>query len=160
MTRNFRGGRQVAAAAFVCLLLALDSDHAAGASVPRLAVIIAAPWEGETAMGNDLAAMTDALLQRGFAPQDIVALEGSLMRPVVLALLTTVSRRVASWTDGDIVLIVSGHGNVHGTTPATARPSVVLSSEEPIADYEVFWDEIFATLQIPAGVRLVVLPDT
>lgn len=72
---------------------AMNSPH-------HLALLIAAPQPGETAMYRDQAAMVAALLARGFAADDILCLHGRLDRPLVLAALQAASRRVAGWTAG------------------------------------------------------------
>jgi hypothetical protein len=50
---------------------------------PHLALLIAAPQPGETAMYCDQVAMAEALLGRGFAADDILCLHGRLDRPLV-----------------------------------------------------------------------------
>jgi hypothetical protein len=52
-------------------------------TAPSLALLIAAPQPGETAMYRDQLAMVEALLARGFAADDILCLHGRLDRPLV-----------------------------------------------------------------------------
>lgn len=47
----------------------------------RLALLIAAPQPGETAMRRDQAAMAEALLARGLAANEILSLHDPLARP-------------------------------------------------------------------------------
>ena len=153
------------AAAFVCALLLTLVVFVFARDLPaqekrRLAVLVAAPWEGETVMSQDMFSMADALRQRGFAPGEVVGLEGVLTRNVLLDFVANAGRRIATWDRGDVVFFLSGHGTFSGTTVADARPGVRLSGDGLAADYEVFWDEIFAALRIPNRVRLIVLPDT
>lgn len=45
-----------------------------------LALLIAAPHNGEAGMHHDVAAMYDAVIARGLTPEDILVLEGRLNR--------------------------------------------------------------------------------
>jgi hypothetical protein len=160
-----RGGRRWMTAAFSFSLLAIVIVAVAprptrARDVPRLAVLIAAPWEGERAMSQDMLSMADAVKQRGWPSEQIMTLEGVLTRNVLLDFIGNVSRRIASLQRGDVFFAVSAHGMFHGTTAADARPGLLLSDGEPASYYEVFWDEIFDTLQMPPGVRLILLPDS
>lgn len=127
---------------------------------PYLALLIAAPHPGETAMSRDLTAMAQALLARGFSADQILCLHGRLDRPLVIAFLQAASRRVAGWSEGSIFLHVSGHGFFTGDTVDDARPGLLFGDSEDVADDDhLFWDELFAVLALPAGVRLTLLPD-
>ncbi len=44
----------------------------------RLAVLIAAPWRGETAMHQDLRGIHDALAARHLSSEELLVLEGRL----------------------------------------------------------------------------------
>lgn len=127
---------------------------------PHLAILIAAPQPGESAMYRDQASMTGALLDRGFSADRILCLHGQLDRPLVTAFLQAASRRVAGWTAGSVFLHFTGHGFFDGDTAAEARPGLLLGDSEDVADDgHLFWDELFTALTLPAGVRLTVLPD-
>ena len=127
---------------------------------PRLALLIAAPQPGEVAMDRDLAIMSEALLARGFASDRILCLHGRLDRPRMVAFLQAASRRVAGWTDGSVFLHVSGHGFFTGDTATEARPGLWFASTDDVTDdNHLFWNELFAALALPAGVRLTLLPD-
>ena len=127
----------------------------------RLAILVAAPWDGELAMHNDVVALLRVLRQRGFSPADVLLLEDRLTRRPLLAFLEDADRRIAAWPSGEVWLFVSGHGAFTGTRPSEARPGLLLSGEVPPSkDHHVGWDEIFATLQAPPGVRVTLLPDT
>ena len=129
-------------------------------SPSRLALLLAAPHPGETAMLRDQAAMTEALLARGFAADEILCLHGRLDRPLVIAWLQAASRRVAAWAAGTVFLHVSSHGFFDGDTPETARPGLLFSDSEDVTDDDhLFWDDLFAALALPAGVGLTLLPD-
>jgi hypothetical protein len=126
----------------------------------QLALLIAAPQPDETAMYRDLTAMAQALLTRGFSADQILALHGRLDRPLVIAFLQAAGRRVAGWSEGAVFLHVSGHGFFDGDTAEAARPGLLFGDSEDVADDDhLFWDELFAALALPAGVRLLLLPD-
>ena len=126
----------------------------------HLALLLAAPQPGETDMLADQAAMTAALLDRGLPADRILALQGQLDSPRVTAFLQAASRRVAGWNDGSVFVHVSGHGFFAGDTPATARPGLFFAETEDVTDdNHLFWDDFFASLALPAGVGLTLLPD-
>jgi hypothetical protein len=124
----------------------------------RLALLIIAPWEGETAMHNDLKAMYDALRLRGFSADEILSLEGELNRGSFMSFLQKARRRVARWRQGEIFFYFGGHGIFTGTNVSEARPGLWFKND-PSAQYMVFWDEVFATLNAPANVKVILLPD-
>jgi hypothetical protein len=127
----------------------------------RLAVLIAAPWEGETAMHNDLVAIYNALRQRGFSPEEFLVLEGFLTRSLLFASLHDIQKRIGSWQGGEVWVFFSGHGTFTGTIASEARPGLLLTSAlHPSVEQQVFWDEIFAALQVPASVQLILFPDS
>ena len=127
----------------------------------RLALLVAAPWEGETAMHNDLIATYNALRQRGFSPEEILVLEGSLTRGLLLSFLQNVHGRLASWQQGEVWFSFSGHGTFSGMSASDARPGLLLTSESlPAREHQVFWDEVFAALQVPMSVQFTLLPDS
>ena len=127
----------------------------------HLAVLIAAPIRaGESAMHNDMMAMSQTLQGRGFLADQILSLHGRLDRPQVVAFLQAASRRVAAWTQGSVFLHFTGHGFFQGETAAEARPGLIFDGTADVADdYHLFWDDFFAALALPAGVKLTLLPD-
>jgi len=124
----------------------------------RLALLIIAPWEDETAMHNDLKAMYDALRLRGFSADEILSLEGQLNRGSFMSFLQKARRRVARWRQGEIFFYFGGHGIFTGTNVSEARPGLWFK-DDLSAQYMVFWDEVFATLNAPANVKVILLPD-
>jgi hypothetical protein len=122
----------------------------------RLALLVAAPWKGETAMHNDLVAMRGALQRRGFSPEEILELEGHLDRNALMSFLTRASQRIAGWRNGEVILYYSGHGGLTSDVPSTARAGLSLNS----AIDTIPWGEVFARLRVPAGVKLILLPDS
>jgi hypothetical protein len=146
---------------FLVLMLSGPTTLADTGKTPRLALLVAAPWAGETAMHNDLVAIYNALRQRGFAPEEFLVLEGSLTRSVLLAFLRDVQRRIGSWQRGDVWFYFGGHGTFLGTTAADAQPGLLLTSAlHPSYEEQVWWEEVFAALQVPAAVQLTLLPDS
>lgn len=154
-------GRQWHMILTLLLMLVGQTTAAATAEARRLAILVTGPWEGKTAMHNDLVATYNALRQRGFAPEEFLIFEGPLTRGILLAFLQDVQRRIASWQQGEVWFSFSGHGTFSGMTAAEARPGLLLSSAIPPApEHQVFWDEVFATLRVPMAVQLTVLPDS
>lgn len=129
----------------------------------RLALLIAAPWPGETAMHNDLVAMYDSLRLRGFLTGEILALEGFLSRRLLLAFLRAASTQTADWPDGELFLHYSGHGGFwpwDAADASQARPALLLDDRSLAAPERwLFWDELILALNLPPGVYLTLLPD-
>jgi hypothetical protein len=143
------------------LMLSGPASVADTGKAQRLALLVAAPWEGETAMHNDLVAIYNALRQRGFAPEEFLILEGALTRSVLLAFLHDVQRRIGAWQRGEVWFSFSGHGTLRGTKAAEAQPGLLLTSAlHPSHEEHVWWEEVFAALQVPAAVQLTLLPDS
>jgi hypothetical protein len=143
------------------LMLSGPATIADTGKAQRLALLVAAPWEGETAMHNDLGAIYNALRQRGFAPEEFLVLEGSLTRSILLAFLHDAQKRIGAWQRGDVWFSFSGHGILRGTTAAEAQPGLLLTGAlHPLPEEHVWWEEVFAALQVPAAVQLTVLPDS
>jgi hypothetical protein len=143
------------------LMLSGPATVADAGKAQRLALLVAAPWEGETAMHNDLVAIYNALRQRGFAPEEFLILEGPLTRSILLAFLHDVQKRISSWQRGEVWFSFSGHGTLRGTTAAEAQPGLLLTSAlHPSHEEQMWWEEVFAALQVPAAVQLTLLPDS
>ena len=118
---------------------------AASEEVRRLALLIAAPWEGETAMHNDLVATYTVLRQRGFAPEEFLVLEGPLTRSLLLAFLQDVHRRIREWPQGNVWFFFSGHGTLRGTTAADAQAGLLFTSAvHPSPEDQMWWEDVFA----------------
>ncbi len=126
----------------------------------RFAFLIAAPQAGEVAMLNDQIAMTQALLSSGLPADHIFALHGRLDRNMVLTALGSMRRRMTGWQSGSLFVHVSGHGYFVGETGDTAYPGLLFDdTEDGNDDYHLLWEEFFAALALPTGVRLTLLPD-
>jgi len=126
----------------------------------RLALLIVAPWEGEVAMHNDLVAMREALSLRGFSKTEILSLEGQLNRGSFMSFLQQARERMAGWSHGELLFYFGGHGIYTGSTAAEARPGVWLKRDlQQNPKYTVYWDEIFAALNVPDNIKVTLLPD-
>lgn len=127
---------------------------------PQFALLIGSPHHNDIAMHNDLVVMYNSLLQRGLTPPNIWSLEGALNRSMLLNFLSEASKRIASWTEGDLFLYASGHGFFRGDTVEDARVGLLLQpTQEETDDYHVLWDDIFNVLSPPPNVALTLLPD-
>lgn len=127
----------------------------------RIALLIGCPWNRsgeEIVIQNDVASLRSALEKRGFQASEIKELSGKVDRGAVLGAVDSISRAIASWKEGDVLLYYSGHGSFSGNDARTARPALALASEAS-GDHVVYWDEVFSALHLPPGVRLVLLPD-
>ena len=52
-------------------------------------------------------------------------------------------------------------GPIRGTRAAEARPGLLFTSVlHPSHEDQMFWEEVFASLQVPASVQLTVLSDS
>src|SRR5512143_3915268 len=98
--------------------------RSSGYQHPRQALLIAAPHEAEVSMHYDLAAMYAALQARGLAPEEILLLEGSLDRRILLHFLEGFRHKIAQWREGELFLYLSGHGFFTGETVAEARVGI------------------------------------
>ena len=145
----------------VMLMLVGYSAAADPGDTRRLAMLVAAPWEGETAMHNDLVAAYTVLRQRGFAPEEFLVLEGPLTRSLLLAFLQDVHRRIGTWPRGEVWFFFSGHGTLRGTTAADAQAGLLFTGAlHPSYEDQVWWEEVLAALQAPPAVQVLLLPDS
>jgi hypothetical protein len=121
----------------------------------RLALLIASPWPGETAMQEDLVAMYAALRGRGMLPEEILSLSGRLSRTLLLAILEEARRRVTTWDAGELFLYFSGHGSFD----CQRRPGLRLRNDFPEPGIDVAWHEVLDALPLRRDIPLVLLPD-
>jgi hypothetical protein len=142
-------------------ILPVNAGEAIADRPQRLALLIAASWEGEGAMHNDLIAMYNALRLRKFLAKEILTLEGQLNRRSFMSFLQKARRRMADWRQGELFFHIGGHGTYTGTNATEARPGLWLKRDlQQSAEYTVFWDEIFALLNASANVKIILLPDS
>jgi hypothetical protein len=126
----------------------------------QLALLLALPHHGETAMHRDLIAMTQALQDRGLSTDNILSLHGQVDRALVLSLLRSAHHQMAEWQAGSLFVHVSGHGFFTGDVAENARPGLQFrDTADPHDGYHLFWDEFFDALSLPVGVSLTLLPD-
>ena len=146
------------------VLLAMSVTYAAAQEAwsNSLALLIAVPWSGEMAMRHDIQAIIPVLRRRGLQAHQMMILDqGVLDRETLLVFLRQAHRRTQSWDAGAVFMYVSGHGTFAGRTLAEARPAVQLrAADHPTQEHTLYWDEIFAALDLPQGVTLTLLPDT
>ncbi|MEW6737480.1 MAG: hypothetical protein AB1489_39730, partial [Acidobacteriota bacterium] len=127
----------------------------------RLAILIAAPATKEKAMHNDITAMYDVLLKRGFAPREILVIEGPLNHTLLMAILQESSKQIKQWKNGEVFLYYTGHGEFTGDSLSNVRPGVALSGEPGEASESfVGWDEIFQVLDLSPAIKLLLLADS
>jgi hypothetical protein len=141
--------------------LTINAGGAMADRPQRLALLIVAPWQGEVAMHNDLIAMYNALRLRGFSDKEILSLEGQLNRRSLMSFLQKARGRMATWRQGELFFYFGGHGIFTGTNASESRPGLWLRHDfKQSVKYTVFWDEVFAALNVPANVKVTLLPDT
>lgn len=121
--------------------------------VRHAALLIAAPHGGETAMRDDVRAAEDALLRRGFRPDEITKLETCPDPKTFTAALAGIEERIASWPDGSVFLYFTGHGAVHGNSLAVADPTILLEGGE------IPWSTLMVRLSRWRRVRFVLFAD-
>ncbi len=126
----------------------------AQATPQKLALFIAAPHGNEPEMQNDIDALQQALSMRGFTAREMQTLRGQVDRARLIDFLKRASLQVQDWKEGTIFLAYSGHGDVDGKDPMTAKPALSLANGD-----KVRWEEVFQTLRVPDGVRIILLPD-
>ena len=123
-----------------------------------LALLITVPNDRyyPDAAANDSNAVQQALRDRGFKPSQILSLGGGLQRKQVLDFLRDGGARASKWQNGVVFLFYSGSGYWPMGNPPLNQ---VKTGWELGPDDHVLWDEVFTALDLPPGVRLIVLPD-
>src|SRR5262245_9442222 len=94
----------------VLLMLSAEAGETLAGKTQRLALLVAASWEGEVAMHHDLVAMHDALRLRGFQAEDILTLDGPLNRESFVSFLKKARERMGKWHQGELLFYFGGHG--------------------------------------------------
>jgi hypothetical protein len=124
-----------------------------------LAVLIGADWAADAASHNDLQAMNKALRGRGFSAEEIVSLNSSLSRAMVVSFLTEVQQRISAWKSGAVFLYYTGHGTYRRLSETEVEPGLWLNRNLPGAEQKLLWREVFETLKLPPAIKLLLLPD-
>lgn len=130
---------------------------------PRLALLLAAPQQGEAAMHNDLVAICEALGRRGYWSEEIRVLEGRLTRRQVEKFLAAARRTIGAWKGGSVFLYYTGHGSLTSFDANTARAVLQFDGalREPAKREDwISWDEVLGALRAPPSVGVVLLPDS
>lgn len=125
-----------------------------------LVLLVAAPWQKDTAMINDLAAMEKSLRSRGIPDEQILTIHGTLNRKLLFSFLKKARQRIVEFNSSHLFLYYSGHGFFSGTNTSNARPGLWLAHDtKNETDGMVFWDEVFSVLNLAIVSNLVLLPE-
>ena len=114
----------------------IHADRDADRDVHRAALLIGAPHGDETAMRADVRAAKEALLRRGFRPEEITTPEACPDPKTFRNALASLESRISDWSSGSVFLYFSGHGTVHGSTLTLADPAILLEKGE------VSWSDV------------------
>src|SRR4051794_23689069 len=115
----------------------------------QLAVLIGAPHPGDVSMHHDLDFMHDVVLGRGLPPEQILRLEGSLDRDLLLGFLSAVGQRVWRFGVERLLLYVTGHGFFAKELSGGYDVGLALNDENSLASGPVSWQAMFAALRLP-----------
>ena len=132
---------------------------ASGGPSNRLALLLAAPWKGETWLENGIARMQAVLQARGLSSADTIASAEPLDRKRLLRRLGEVNKRIASWRQGELFLFFDGHGMYARTTGAVPEPGLQLTGDREDPNSALLWRELWDTLKPPPAVRVLAVPD-
>jgi hypothetical protein len=137
----------------------LVSARAAAEPSREFALLVAAPWPGESYLAADISLMQAALQARGITSADTTTGLVPLDRATLMRHLGAVKAKISAWSTGQIFLYYNGHG-MYGP-PAGGRPEPGLQLGPNRGEHASFvlWRELFDALALPPGVRLLVLPD-
>jgi hypothetical protein len=138
---------------------ALLARRALASAPRRLALLLAAPWQGESFLGDDMALMQDGLRGRGLSAAEVIAVLEPLDRAAVTKRLEEVRRRIAAWRDGELFLYYNGHGMYGPARAGRPEPGLQLDRNREQPGSFLLWRELFELVKAPPGVRLLVLPD-
>ena len=133
--------------------------RAFAATPRRLALLLASPWEGESFMSNDLALMQGGLRVRGVNATGVISVLAPLDRPSLVRRLEDVRGRIANWPDGDLLIYYNGRGMYRPAINGGSEPGLQLNRNREHPASALLWRELFAELQAPPRVRVIVLPD-
>ena len=130
-----------------------------GAPARRLALLLGAPWRGETWLENGVVKMQQALHARGFAAAEIMASAEPTDRQRLLRRLEEVKKRIAPWRQGEIFLYYDGHGMYAREAAAVPEPGLQLTGDRDAPGSALLWRELWDALRAPPGVRVLAVPD-
>lgn len=145
--------RGLLAGLFLAACSAAGPGVEADRDVHRAALLIGAPHGDETAMRADVRAAKDALLRRGFRPEEITTLEACPDPKTFRSALAALESRISDWSSGYVFLYFSGHGTVHGSTLPLADPAILLEKGE------VSWSTVMFELARWRRIRFTLFAD-
>ena len=125
----------------------------------RLALLVAAPWEGESYLSDDLRLMEEALIARGLNPPEIISVLAPLDRSALLRHLDAARARMAGWPEGELFVYYNGHGMYGAATSGRPEPGLQLNRNRAESTSFLLWRDFFAALISPDRVRTMLLPD-
>jgi hypothetical protein len=125
----------------------------------QVALLFAAPWPGEAFLADDMALMQAGLRARGLRSSDVISVPAAVDRPTLMRQLEAVKTRVAGWSTGQVLLYYNGHGMYGPPAGGRPEPGLQLGPNRSEQTSFVLWRELFAALAVPAGVRVLLLPD-
>ena len=119
-----------------------------------LAVLVAIPDVGEwsEAAGNDQDVMEKTLLKKGLPSERIMKLRGRIAKTALLEFLRDAAERTKDWKDGSVFV----HFSCSGHHENRQKAGIELPGQDPKF---ATWAEILATLKVPVGVRVILVPD-
>jgi hypothetical protein len=129
------------------------------ASARRLALLVGAPWKGETFLGNGVARMQEALITRGFGRSETMTSTDAIDRKTLSGRLEEVRKRIASWREGEIFLYYDGHGLYSRATRGVPEAGLQLTGDRDNPGSAMLWREVWGAIAAPRGVSVLVLPD-
>jgi hypothetical protein len=91
-----------------------------------LSLLIAARWEQDTIMLNDLAAIDKSLRSRDIPDNQILSIQGTLNRKSLFSFLNKARQQITESNLCNVFLYYSGHGFFTGTNTSNAQPGLLL----------------------------------
>jgi hypothetical protein len=131
-------------------LLAAVTAPQAPATAPSLAVSVGVVRASDDSAANDSRLIREALATRGLGG-NVVGLATEFTSQELLESIRGFLTPAQQWRDGLVILHISGPGALD---EATKVPSVLTR------DGRVTWPQILEAARVPAGVSLLLLPDT
>ena len=125
----------------------------------RLALLVGAPWKGETFLENGVARMQEALIIRGFRRSDTMTSTEATDRKTLSQRLEEIRKRIASWREGEIFLYYDGHGMYSRATRGVPEAGLQLTGDRGDPGSRMLWREVWEAIGVPHGVSVLVLPD-
>jgi hypothetical protein len=125
----------------------------------RLALLVGAPWKGETFLGNGVGRLREALATRGFGSGEMITSTEAVDRKALSRRLDEVSKRIAPWREGELFLYYDGHGMYSRATRGVPEAGLQLTGDRDDPGSSMLWREVWEAIRAPRGVSVLVLPD-